>query len=211
MALERRIFKRERTLLIAIKMDQLEFLVEEKSMAEILRVLLPRILSFPWVLDENYFIRPHEGKSDLRRSIPKKLKGFAQHKERTTGFVIIQDQDSCDCKQLKQELVDLCNAHHAENIKFLVRIVCHELEAWYLGDMQALHAVFPRFNPDKYSKKAQFRQPDACVNPKLTLKDIVGSYSQITTAKKIASYINIETNCSESFKQFVSGIRRFIQ
>ena len=61
-------------------MDRLEFLVEERSMAEVLKVLLPRILPASWVLDENYFIRPHEGKSDLKRSIPKKLKGFAQHK-----------------------------------------------------------------------------------------------------------------------------------
>lgn len=51
-------------------MDRLEFLVEERSMAEVLKVLLPRILPASWVLDENYFIRPHEGKSDLKRSIP---------------------------------------------------------------------------------------------------------------------------------------------
>lgn len=93
-------------------MDRLEFLVEERSMAEVLKVLLPRILPASWVLDENYFIRPHEGKSDLKRSIPKKLKGFAQHKEQTTGFIIIQDQDSNDCRQLKQELVALCKANY---------------------------------------------------------------------------------------------------
>ena len=63
-------------------MDRLEFLVEERSMAEVLKVLLPRILPASWVLDENYFIRPHEGKSDLKRSIPKKLKGFANIKIR---------------------------------------------------------------------------------------------------------------------------------
>lgn len=122
MALERRLFERKRTVLIEESMDRLEFLVEERSMAEVLKVLLPRILPASWVLDENYFIRPHEGKSDLKRSIPKKLKGFAQHKEQTTGFIIIQDQDSNDCRQLKQELVALCKANQAPNIKFLVRI-----------------------------------------------------------------------------------------
>ena len=153
MALERRLFERKRTVLIEESMDRLEFLVEERSMAEVLKVLLPRILPASWVLDENYFIRPHEGKSDLKRSIPKKLKGFAQHKEQTTGFIIIQDQDSNDCRQLKQELVALCKANQAPNIKFLVRIVCHELEAWYLGDMKAIQAVFPRFNPCETSQK----------------------------------------------------------
>ena len=136
-------------------MDRLEFLVEERSMAEVLKVLLPRILPASWVLDENYFIRPHEGKSDLKRSIPKKLKGFAQHKEQTTGFIIIQDQDSNDCRQLKQELVALCKANQAPNIKFLVRIVCHELEAWYLGDMKAIP---PRgqVHPEGQSVQAAF-------------------------------------------------------
>lgn len=173
MALERRLFERKRTVLIEESMDRLEFLVEERSMAEVLKVLLPRILPASWVLDENYFIRPHEGKSDLKRSIPKKLKGFAQHKEQTTGFIIIQDQDSNDCRQLKQELVALCKANQAPNIKFLVRIVCHELEAWYLGDMKAIQAVFPRFNPARHLKKSLFRLPDTCQNPKTRLKDIV--------------------------------------
>lgn len=63
-------------------MDRLEFLVEERSMAEVLKVLLPRILPASWVLDENYFIRPHEGKSDLKRSIPKKLKDSPNIKNR---------------------------------------------------------------------------------------------------------------------------------
>ena len=207
---ERRLFERKRTVLIEESMDRLEFLVEERSMAEVLKVLLPRILPASWVLDENYFIRPHEGKSDLKRSIPKKLKGFAQHKEQTTGFIIIQDQDSNDCRQLKQELVALCKANQAPNIKFLVRIVCHELEAWYLGDMKAIQAVFPRFNPARHLKKSLFRLPDTCQNPKTRLKDIVGDYQQIATAQMIAPYIDIEHNRSESFRQFVSGIRKFI-
>ena len=210
MALERRLFERKRTVLIEESMDRLEFLVEERSMAEVLKVLLPRILPASWVLDENYFIRPHEGKSDLKRSIPKKLKGFAQHKEQTTGFIIIQDQDSNDCRQLKQELVALCKANQAPNIKFLVRIVCHELEAWYLGDMKAIQAVFPRFNPARHLKKSLFRLPDTCQNPQTRLKDIVGDYQQIATVQMIAPYIDIEHNRSESFRQFVSGIRKFI-
>ena len=36
MALERRLFERKRTVLIEESMDRLEFLVEERSMAEVL-------------------------------------------------------------------------------------------------------------------------------------------------------------------------------
>lgn len=179
-------------------------------MAEVLKVLLPEILPEPWQLDVNYFIRPHEGKSDLKRSIPRKLKGFAQHKNMETGFVIVQDQDSSDCRTLKRELVELCRAHEAANIKCLVRIVCHELEAWYLGDADAVHAVFRHFNPGRYANSVPFRQPDQCVNPKMRLKEIVGDYSQIATARMIAPYLDITRNRSESFRQFVAGIRKFI-
>lgn len=192
-------------------MDHLEFLVEEKSMAEVLKVLLPRILPEGWMLDVNYFIRPHEGKSDLKRSIPKKLRGFAQNKEQTTGFVIVQDQDSNDCRKLKKELAEICEENKSANIKFLVRIVCHELEAWYLGDMPAIQAVFPRFNPAKHINKAQFRSPDNCQNPKKILKGIVGEYAQIATAKAIAPYIDTVNNKSESFRQFVSGVLKFVK
>lgn len=113
------------------QMDRIEFLVEELSMAELLKVVLPRILPAPWELDNNYYIHPHEGKSDLKRSIPTKLRAYRK-RPFSTCFVVIQDQDSNDCKQLKQELVDLCKANKSDNITYLVRIVCHELEAWYM-------------------------------------------------------------------------------
>ena len=55
-------------------MARIEILVEEKSMKELLSVLLPTILPNNWILDENYFIRSFEGKSDLQKNIPSKVK-----------------------------------------------------------------------------------------------------------------------------------------
>lgn len=190
-------------------MDRIEFLVEEPSMAEVLKSLLPKILPAPWVLNENYFDRAHNGKSDLLRSIPNKLKGFGTFIDQLTGFVIVQDQDSNDCRLLKQELVALCSRHVAANERFLIRIACHELESWYIGDEKALQAVFPRhrINP----KAARFREPDACINPKNELKKMFGAYSQIAVAREIGKHIEIEANRSESFQQFVTGVRRFAQ
>lgn len=191
-------------------MDRIEFLVEEASMAELLRVILPRVLSDTWKLGSNCFIRPHEGKSDLRRSIPNKFKGLGRCPY-LVGFVIVQDQDSNDCKQLKQELVSLCEANKAENTSYIVRIVCHELEAWYIGDVNAIHSVFPRFHIEQHEHTAMFRSPDNCVNPKSRLKNIVGDYSQINTAKQIGRHLDVENNKSESFNQFVSGVLRLAE
>lgn len=191
-------------------MDRIEFLVEEASVAEILKALLPQILPDPWVLDENYFIRVHNGKSDLRRSIPNKLRGFGQISNQVTGFVIVQDRDSNDCHVLKRELVQMCEANISVNIKYLIRIVCRELESWYIGDVNALHSVFPQFKVENI-RSAKFRDPDHCVNPKNELKKIVGEYPQIAIARKIGQYMHVGENRSESFKQFVSGVMRFIQ
>ena len=51
-------------------MARIEILVEEPSMKEFLNILLPKILDNDWILNENYFIRSFEGKSDLQKNIP---------------------------------------------------------------------------------------------------------------------------------------------
>ena len=75
-------------------LDRIEILVEEPSMVEVLKALLPQIMPDKWILNDNYFIRPHEGKSDLKRSIPRKIKAFSKWKDCNIGFIILQDQDS---------------------------------------------------------------------------------------------------------------------
>lgn len=191
-------------------MERLEFLVEESSAAEVLKAILPKILTDSWVLGVNYFIRPHQGKSDLKKSIPAKIKAFRKYPQKV-GIVVLQDQDSNDCKALKSDLVKLCTDHANENTPFLVRIACHELEAWYIGDMNALGIAFPRFKPDNHRNKASFRNPDACVNPKNILKRILGDYSQTPKAREIGAQMDVNNNRSESFNQFVIGIKRFIE
>jgi hypothetical protein len=47
---------------------------------------------------------PHEGKQDLEKSIPRKLKAW--HKP--AKFIVIRDKDSADCLKAKQKLLKLC-------------------------------------------------------------------------------------------------------
>ena len=190
-------------------MDRLEILVEEPSIEEVLRIVLPKILPDGWILDENCFVRHHEGKQDLQQSIPRKIR-VASKKNITTGFIILQDQDNNDCRVLKAQLSQLCeDAQRGNNtVPYKVRIVCHELESWYLGDMDAIEKVFPRFHAANYRGKKKFRQPDDCVNPKQELKKIVGDYPQIATARKIAPHLDIDGNRSPSFRCFISGLKQ---
>lgn len=186
---------------------RIEFLLEEPSMEYFLRGILPKILPEGIVLDENCFLRPHNGKSDLKRSIPTKVKAFSDYHEQVK-IIILHDQDSNDCKELKRELVTLCE--QAGTCPVMVRIVCHELESWYLGDMNAIEKVYPKFKAETYRQKAKFRIPDTCVNPSKELENIIPPFQKGHAAKEISKYISIDENTSQSFQYFISGIQTFL-
>jgi hypothetical protein len=189
-------------------MARIEILVEEPSMKEFLTILLPNILNKQWNLNENYFIRSFEGKSDLQKNIPSKVKFLSNWNHEAAGVVIMQDQDSSDCKVLKQKLTDICNQNG--DCPKLVRIICKELESWYLGDFLAVNKAYPSFKHQNYINKSKFRIPDNC-NAFDELKKILPEFQKVGGAKKIAPFINVQDNKSESFQQTISGLIRFFE
>ncbi|MDR0894921.1 MAG: DUF4276 family protein [Prevotellaceae bacterium] len=188
-------------------MARLEILVEEPSMALFLHSVLPGLLPENWTLGENVFVRKHQGKSDLRKSVPHKLQAFS-HWHEPIGVLIMQDQDSNDCKLLKKEWLTICNQYPAT--LSLIRIVCRELESWYLGDMDAVQQAFPAFKVAAHKNKAKFRNPESC-NAKDELRKIVPVYQEMDAARRIAPYIDIEHNTSMSFRQFRIGLQKMIK
>lgn len=189
-------------------MARIEILVEEASMKEFLSILLPKVISSPWRLNENYFIRSFEGKSDLQKNIPTKVKFLSNWKHEKVGIVIMQDQDSADCKNLKNKLILLCEQNG--NCPKLIRIICRELEAWYIGDFRAINKAYSNFNHHNYIHKAKFRIPDNC-NAYDELRKILPEFQKVGGAKKIAPNINIEENKSESFQQTITGLLLFFE
>lgn len=178
---------------------KLVFLLEEQSMKCFLDGLLPRILP-----EEIQFVTiPHEGKSDLQKSLTAKLRGW---NEPNVRFIVVQDQDSNDCRKLKEKLLELCKNSEKE---VLIRIACHELEAWYFGDMNALSIAYG-VDLATAKRKSKYRVPDAIINPKAELKRFLPEHQQIAGARKIAPIISIDNNSSVSFQMFVNGIKRFI-
>jgi hypothetical protein len=196
-------------------MPRIEILTEEPSIKEVLNVILPKILSDKWKLDENYFIRPHEGKSDLKKSIPKKVTAFSSSPYEKIGIVIIQDQDSHDCKILKTEILELCEQNNKnQSCEILVRIVCRELESWYLGDMEAIEKAYPKFKAKNYATKSKFRTPDNLNNSQEEIEKILPEFTKIDSAKRIAPHLNtdiLSTNKSISFNIFLKGITDFFE
>ena len=179
---------------------KLVFMLEEASMKYLLDELLPRIL--PEHVE--FQTIKHNGKSDLRRSLPKKLRGWNDSDIR---FVVVHDQDNkADCTVLKKELVDLCSA---SNRHVLVRIACQELEAWYFGDIPALSKAYGKGRVLAFANKRKLRIADKIVNPKKTLCNFIPEHQQIDGAKRIGRLMDIDNNTSTSFNAFVRGVRRF--
>ncbi len=84
---------------------RIEILVEETSMKALLEGLIPRLCNNEvWKLDENVFIRAFEGKSHLRKELPKKAKVYANFHE-PVFLLVLHDQDSNDCRELKNKLL----------------------------------------------------------------------------------------------------------
>ena len=179
---------------------KLVFLLEERSMKELLDRILPKILP----ANVTFQTVPHEGKSDLEKSLPIKLKGW---NEPDVAFVVVHDQDSNDCIELKRRLLELCQGYGR---RVLVRIPCHELESWYWGDLAAVDAAYGQ-HLSRLKGKTKYREPDLIEDPKQELKRQIPAMGQIDGARKIAPHMNIEQNTSYSFQVFVRGVRKLCE
>ena len=178
---------------------KLVFLLEEESTKHLLDILLPKIL--PEGVE--FQTIQHKGKRDLERSIPRKVRGWNEPGD--IRFVILHDQDTQNCVQLKQSLLKLCEESQRP---VLVRIACQKMEAWYFGDMNVVALAYDKPKLRQISGQRRYRVPDQIPSPKEDLRKLVPEHQQIAGAKRVAPYMNIENNTSESFRQFVSGVRR---
>lgn len=183
-------------------MNSLVICLEEYSARVFLEALLPRIIdTTQW--DIIYLV--FDGKQDLMKNLPRRLRTWQNPQAK---FVIIRDQDSEDCRLLKQRILDICLQNGKPDA--LIRIVCHELETFYLGDLQAVALGLNRNGLEKSQYKSAYKSPDKLVNAKQILKKLTqGAYREVSGSRAISAHLNIHSNCSVSFNQLVSGICRF--
>ena len=184
----------------------LHILTEEPSIKIVLDVLLPKLLP----TDVYFRVYPHQGKQELEKA----LRSIVPTLSRIPGsrILIVRDKDGHDCRILKQELVKIvaltCQS------PYRVRIVCRELEAWYLGDMDAVQEAYPRFKADNHRNKQLFRDVDSLSNPVQILLQHIPDYEgrknlpKLETAERIAPHLIIERNQSVSFQQFIRAVQQ---
>ena len=183
---------------------RLVFLLEEPSMANLLLELMPRV--FPgWVHTEQFLCVKHQGKSDLDKSIPRKLQAW-----KTPGdvFVVLRDTDGVECGQLKRDLVKICRKNGRPDT--LIRLVCQELESWYLGDLGALAAVFGDSKLSSPRMKKRFLSPDDWQKPSVELERLIPDFQKGSGARLMGRELSLSdaSNCSKSYAVFLAGVRR---
>jgi hypothetical protein len=144
-----------------------------------------------------------EGRQDLEKQMPNKLRGYLNPRAR---FIVMRDQDQADCRKVKRSLAALCT--RAGRPQTTVRIACRELEAFYLGD---LHAVEKGLNISGLAgkqNKARFREPDRLVHPSYELQKLTGNrYQKVAGSRAIAPHLNLQAPRSRSFHHLIRAIR----
>jgi len=182
-------------------MKNLVFLLEEPSAKEMLLNIVPQIINEE--IDVRYIV--FEGKQDLEKQIEKKLRGYNTPDAK---FIIMRDQDSGDCKLIKNSLLTkIDNAGKKECS--LVRIACHELESFYLGDLAAVEKGLAINGLSKHQTK-RYKEPDTLANAAEELFKLTkDEYQKIAGSRAISQYLNIDgRNKSTSFNILVEGIKK---
>jgi len=183
-------------------MRRLVVFTEEMSAKVMLESLLPRLL--PQVIHIQCVA--FEGKQDLEKQLPIKLKGW---RTPDTHFVILRDQDSGNCYDVKRNLKSICDAANKPDV--LIRIACRELESWYFGDLAAVEASLEIDGLTALQAKAQYRNPDNIINPATELKKVTENrYQKVSGSRVIGKHLSLENKRSSSFRNFINGVRGII-
>ena len=211
-----------------------EVLVEDKSGGIVIEAILEKILG---PSTAHYSRRIHRYKGIGR--IPKDLRNVTDPKKRilldqlqkilqgygkslqslghSAAVIVVVDLDDKDCMQFKRELLDVL-AKCKPRPTALFRIAIEEIEAWLLGDCDAVKAAYPRA---KDSVLGSYVQDSACGTWEI-LADAVhlGGAAQLKKsgypetglakcewAEKIAPHMDVERNKSRSFRVFRDTVK----
>ncbi|NWE46708.1 DUF4276 family protein [Pseudomonas gingeri] len=211
----------------------IEIVVEDSSGERLLSTILPKIFGgygdpHTWRvhaykgigrIPKNMKANSDPSKRILLDQLPRILQGYG----RTPGIdavVVVLDTDKRDCREFLAELNALAeDCSPRPNLMF--RLAIEEVEAWYLGDRQALLDAYPRAKTDVLGR---YVQDSPCDTWEL-LADAVypGGVSAIKKvgwplpgqikhewAEKIGPLLELDRNVSPSFCKLRDGLRRLV-
>lgn len=211
----------------------IEVLVEDSSGAKLIEMLLPKLIG-PQRETRTWRVHPYKGigrlpqglsakadpaKRALLDQLPRLLGGYGK----TPGIdavVVVLDSDRRNCNVFLKELDSILRkCQPFPNTMF--RLAVEEMEAWFLGDRQALLAAYPRARKEVLGR---YVQDSVCGTWEL-LADAVypGGSAAIRTAgwplpgqlkhewaEQIGPRMDVERNESPSFGKLRDGLRRLV-
>lgn len=195
----------------------IDFLLEEPSAEAALDQLLPRLLP----TDATWRCIPHRGKAALLLRLPALLKNYARRlpHEFELRVVVLMDADA-DCRKVKVQLEELVAAtglltktaaRPDQSFRVITRLAVAELEAWFLGDREAIQVAYPRVHAHHF--KGLPRDPDAIPDTWETLHRLLqkGGYymagpAKVEWAATIAPHLDPARTTSASFRYFCEGL-----
>lgn len=179
--------------------EHLVFLLEGESERDFLEILLPKVL--PPGIHPHFMV--FEGKQNLERNVVPKLKRWLLPKSQ---FIVMRDQDSGDCKVIKESLRQKCIA--AGHPGAIVRVVCKALETFFVGDWAAVAQAYDRPSLEANQRKAKYRNPDQLGSPSEELDKALRGYQKREGARKITPHLDLQSNRSSSFNVLVRSLRQ---
>jgi len=198
-------------------MTRLEILVEEPSMEAALREIMPRILQ-----DRARWKPINMGNKDkLLKALPARLRAYRKRIDNGEDLkiIVLVDRDGDNCEQLKHRLETIAReaglttktaSKGQGDFQVVTRIAIEELEAWFMGDVDALKAAFSSLSSAKFP--GNFSNPDnggtwERLHRFLKRNGIYRkSYPKIEAARKIAKHMEPGRNRSRSFHNFLQGV-----
>jgi len=211
-----------------------QFLVEDYSGEVLIRAIIKKYNENSNNIIE-YDIKPYKGiggfkkgpnaeniKSDhLLTDLPKRLRAYnnnLKNRENTSIFIIL-DNDKRNTDDFRRKLTEIAETNNIV-IDYVYCIAIEELEAWLLGDINAVKAAYPKCKIG--AKYNEYKQDSICGTWEI-LADIIKSgtgrkskkestdYSEIGRlkskwAEQIGIYLNIRDNRSPSFQYFISEL-----
>lgn len=159
----------------------------------------------------------------LLNDLPMYMKGFSKVLQNVgdAALVIVLDNDKRNVEQFRQELEDVAISNMIL-CDYVFCVAIKEMEAWLLGDAEAIKRAYPDAKMQYLKRYAQ----DAICETWEVLADIVypyglsklkkkagGSYSEIGKAKcewadRIGNYLHLHENVSPSYQYFICELEK---
>lgn len=217
-----------------------QFLIEDKSAEIVVRHVMEKLedqyVEKPIHWDIKSFggigHLPKKGKpieqktGKLLNDLPMYMRAFGKKLQtmEKAALIVVLDNDRRDCRQFRQELEDMANSNMVL-CDYAFCIAVKEMEAWLLGDLQAIIAAYP---DAKIQHIKKYEQDAICdtweilaemVYPKglkRLKKKAAGSYFEIGKAKyewadRIGKYLRLHENASPSYKAFIGELETRIR